>query len=275
MNILWIHNFNPKIKNSGVFMHQAYDDIKHRYADKCNITLFYIGNLRNIGEFTRALLDIRKESKKYDILHAQFGSACGLVGAFSNAKYNFVTLRGSDWHYSKIGNIKKILHSFTQGLITRLILFRYDKIITVSHRMANEVSFYVNKEKIYVIPSPVDIKKFYPINRVEARKKLNLDQNKKYFLYSVVDNKKLIKRPWFINALKEHLIDGVEIITVNNIDHDEMNWFYNAVNAILLPSIHEGWPNVVKEAMLCNTPFIATNVGDLKEIALKNKIVLY
>jgi glycosyltransferase involved in cell wall biosynthesis len=38
----------------------------------------------------------------------------------------------------------------------------------------------------------------------------------------------------------------------------------NASDVLILSSLHEGSPNVIKEAMACNCPIVTTNVGDVK-----------
>jgi glycosyltransferase involved in cell wall biosynthesis len=42
--------------------------------------------------------------------------------------------------------------------------------------------------------------------------------------------------------------------------------YINASNALILSSLSEGSPNIVKESMACNIPVVATNVGDVVEI---------
>jgi teichuronic acid biosynthesis glycosyltransferase TuaC len=46
--------------------------------------------------------------------------------------------------------------------------------------------------------------------------------------------------------------------------------WYRAVDLVVLPSLSEGVPNVLLEAIACNKSFVASNVGGVPEIADKN-----
>jgi glycosyltransferase involved in cell wall biosynthesis len=45
---------------------------------------------------------------------------------------------------------------------------------------------------------------------------------------------------------------------------DVPTWI-NASDVVLLTSTHEGSPNAVKEALACNVPVVAVDVGDVRE----------
>ena len=55
---------------------------------------------------------------------------------------------------------------------------------------------------------------------------------------------------------------------MNNIAHNDVPSFISCSNVIILTSTHEGWPNIIKEGLALNVPFVSSNVSDLKTIAV-------
>jgi len=53
------------------------------------------------------------------------------------------------------------------------------------------------------------------------------------------------------------------------VDHHLLNPWINSSDCVCLPSYAEGLPNVLLEALACNTNRVATNVGGIPEI-IKN-----
>jgi len=127
------------------------------------------------------------------------------------------------------------------------------------------------QKKTEVIPDGVDFDEFYPISREEARRSLGKkNQDQRWILYypGLTPNDSN-KRPYLARAtfnIVEKYVPDAQLIEAVNIPPAKMNLMFNACDVVLLTSIHEGWPNVIKEAMACNVPFVATNVSDLIEI---------
>ncbi len=51
------------------------------------------------------------------------------------------------------------------------------------------------------------------------------------------------------------------------VQHDDLPDWYRAADVTVLPSLSEGVPNVLLESVACGTPFVASNVGSIPEIA--------
>jgi glycosyltransferase involved in cell wall biosynthesis len=62
-------------------------------------------------------------------------------------------------------------------------------------------------------------------------------------------------------------VPGLTLKVASGVPHSRMPLLMAAADVVLLTSVHEGWPNVIKEGLACGRPFVSTDVGDLKEIA--------
>lgn len=267
IKVLWTHNFNPFSKTSGNFMHQFAEYMRDLGID---IELFYTGKLNNLINIVKAKKKIAKLSRNYDIVHAQFGSACSLISNKGKAK-KIVSLRGSDWYRYKGINILESFHSKLAVIMTKVCIRHYDAVITVSKRMAKEVNKNFPSANVYTLPDPINLEEFRPIDRNYARKKLfGRNNNKLYVLFTTVSKKNPVKRLWLAkDAIKiaSEELKNIELKIACGISHKLMPLLVPCCDVALLTSTHEGWPNSIKEALACNVPFVATDVSDLAEIA--------
>jgi glycosyltransferase involved in cell wall biosynthesis len=129
------------------------------------------------------------------------------------------------------------------------------------------------QDKIHVIPNGVNFAQFRPLARVQARAALRWDPDRYYVLFS--NNPQIpVKNFALAQAAIEHLRElgmNAELVVANGLPHDTVVQYMNASNALLLSSVAEGSPNVVKEAMACNVPVVSTNVGDVADVIGKTE----
>lgn len=261
MKVLWTHNFSPEIKNSGVFMHKMAENLQEQGM---KIDMLYLGNLNSIFGIFSAIRLIRTSSKKYDLVHSQFGSACGFVSMFATTN-KIISLRGSDWHrYSGI-NLKERFHNIFSRFLTKVSMLKFKNIIVMSNRMKNELDKLYKNKNISVITDPIDLNIFKPKND-----SLNTNEGIRYVLFNSLDENNPVKR---VNLAKraieiaKKINPKIEIAFATGLNHNEMPSFIASCELILSTSYYEGWPNCIKESLACGIPFVATDVSDLSEIA--------
>jgi glycosyltransferase involved in cell wall biosynthesis len=136
-----------------------------------------------------------------------------------------------------------------------------DAVIVKSHEMARVIS----PTPCHVIPNGVDLHVFRPMDRARARRELGWDVDRRYVLFPGNPDERRKGHRLAIQTI-EQLECDVELVPLWGITPDRVPLFMNACNAMLLCSAWEGSPNVVKEAMACDLPVVATPVGDVGEL---------
>ena len=204
----------------------------------------------------------------FDIIHGHYGLWClaarmqwttPVVASFmGDDLLGTVTADGS---YSKKGSV-------VAG-ISRYLCRRVDAVIVKSVGMKKASS----EGNVFIIPNGVDFELFHHIPRAQARAALGWDHDRYYVLFGN-DPKIPVKNFPLAQAAIECLHNrgiSAELVVATALPQTKLVQYINASNALILSSVAEGSPNVVKETMACNVPVVSTDVGDVSEVIGRTK----
>jgi teichuronic acid biosynthesis glycosyltransferase TuaC len=199
-----------------------------------------------------------------DIIHAHY-SYVGAVSRAQRAVPIVLTFHGDDL----LGTINRAGRTtlMSRGVVFagKLIARTVDAVIVQNQIMADILHWHPH---VNVIPHEVDLDVFAPMSREEARRILGLDQARRYLLFAA-SPRIPVKRFELAEAAFDILRsqdESVELVVVHNETQRRLALYMNACDALVFPSYQEGSPNIVKQAMACNLPVVATDVGDVAEI---------
>jgi teichuronic acid biosynthesis glycosyltransferase TuaC len=144
----------------------------------------------------------------------------------------------------------------------RLLGERLDAVIVQTEEMA--VRF--RRPDVHVIPHEVDLGTFRPIDRQRARAELGLDAHGHYVLFAASPAIPVKNFPLTARAVEvaRRSVPGLELLVVHSEPQSRLALYMNACEVLAFSSWQEGSPNIVKQAMACNMPIVATDVGDVR-----------
>lgn len=231
----------------------------------------------------RSFKEIRYAAKGVDIVHVQFGGLYAFLIWFSLLgirKPKLLTFHGTDIHAKEICTTKSYLVKLKIWLSQKASfcsILMYDKVGFVTDALCDYVPKFIlrrYRNRMFVQPLGVDFKLFQPLDKVEAYKKLNIEQ-KKYVLFSDKSNTILKRRDIAENIVKE-LGQDFELLVMCGVQPLEVPIYINASDFILLTSDEEGSPNIIREALSLNKRVFSVDVGDVKQQldGLKNSSII-
>jgi teichuronic acid biosynthesis glycosyltransferase TuaC len=185
----------------------------------------------------------------YDVVHSHYGLTGFCALALRGTRSRVVTFHGDDLRLGKVAPISR--------LVARLS----DLPATVSAGLARSEAAGLGgpgtRRRVAVLPCGIDLERLRPMPRREAREQLGLDPDGRYLLFPA-DPARPEKR---VEMARQLVPDGVELIHYDNTPPERVPLYINAANAVLVTSEREGFGLAPLEALACDVPVLATDVG--------------
>jgi teichuronic acid biosynthesis glycosyltransferase TuaC len=240
---LVVTNMYPTLERPqlGSFVRDQVEALRRR--DDVEVELFAFPP--GLGAYPRAARELRRRyrGRGFDVVHAHFGLVAwpALLAQLGPV---VVTLHGNDLFHPRSNRITRAALPFTALPAA------------VSREFSGNLRGAATTRRVAVLPVGIDLERFRPIPRAEARARIGLDPDEPCLLFPH-DPARPLKR--FDRA--REAAAGTRLLTLGRVPFDEVPYWINAANAVLVPSQAEGFGLSVIEAIACGVPVLATPVA--------------
>jgi teichuronic acid biosynthesis glycosyltransferase TuaC len=270
MRILAVTNMYPTSQNPtlGIFVEQQIKGLRQIGLD---VDVFVVDRAsKGMGAYwgLKRQNRARVASFQPDIVHVMYGGVMAdQVTSIVDHRPIVVTFHGSDLlgeHLS--GFLRKSIASFGVWASVRAAR-RASGIVVVSKGLRDVLPEDVDRSKVRIIPCGIDLKQFKPLDQYTCREQLGWDNNHHHVLFSSAAGHPT-KRPSLARTAVETLKrwgTQVEMHYLQGVPNPVVPLWLNASDVVLLTSLSEGSPTIIKEALACNVSVVSVDVGDVSE----------
>jgi glycosyltransferase involved in cell wall biosynthesis len=244
---------NPRRPYNGIFVKEQLNSIRD-VEPGLELDVLWIDGHASRFNYVLGIRRIRRRTRKnrYDLVHAHYGLT-GAAAILAGASPLVVTFHGSDAGFSR-----------WQTRVSKLVAGRAECLIGVSPRMRSALG----RSDLTVIPCGVDLTLFRRIPRDLARHRLGMDHAGPLILFPA-DPGIPVKG---FQLFKEILLElrrrrpNVRWRPIHGVNREEVPTLLSAADALVMTSLAEGSPMVVKEALACDLPCVSVDVGDVGSV---------
>lgn len=250
MKVVFVASGNKTVGAVSAFVQTQFDSLVEKGVDMILFPIVghgFFGYLRNLSTLRRLI-----KNECPDIVHAHY-SVCGYLASMASRGLKnkvVVSLLGSFPDKNmKYRTVRFFINHF------------WDAVIVKSDRTKAQLGM-----NLPVIPNGVDLDQFSLLEKDKARDLVGFKKGIKYVIFVSDPSRKEKNYQLAQTAVDLMEDDNVVLLPIFKRPHNEVVTYMCAADALLMTSLKEGSPNVIKEAMACNCPLVVTDVGDVRWI---------
>jgi glycosyltransferase involved in cell wall biosynthesis len=246
LRALVVTNMYPSPANPalGSFVRDQVEALRRQPGVEIELVHFSPG-ARGYARAVRALRALRRrDHQRFDVVHAHFGLTAWPVILARLGAPLVVTLHGNDLFHPRSNRITRAALPFTTLPAA------------VSRAFSANVPGAGRTRRVAVLPVGIDLGRLRRIPREEARRRLGLDPAGPYLLFPHDPARPLKRADRAREVAGEH-----RLLILGKVPPEEVPYWINACNAVLVPSQDEGFGLSVIEALACGVPAFGTPVG--------------
>ena len=264
MKVLVVTNMYPTLErpHRGGFVRSQVESLERLGVD---VELYEIEGWRSAWEYARAFrrLPAAVRRSRPDLVHAHYGLSG--AAALRVSVPLVVSFCGDDVLGTTGADGRITARSRLLRQLSFLAARKADAVIVKSEEMRSKLRG--APLVVDVIPNGVDLAAFAPRDQAGARAELGWPAAGRVLLFAGPPDEPVKNWP-LAREVAERLESAgreVRLVALEGRPQNEVVAAMNASDVLLLPSLHEGSPNVVKEALAVGLPVVAAPVGDCAE----------
>jgi teichuronic acid biosynthesis glycosyltransferase TuaC len=220
---------------------------------------------RKIG---RKVTDAVREFRP-DLIHVMYGGMLAdRTTSLRLGKPAVVSYCGSDLMGDAVGSwFRREIVGAYRVRASHCAAARANGIIVKSAVLKAHLPATIDDSKVWILPNGVDLSLFRPADRESSQQAVGFDPECFHVLFpnGKGDPRKRIDLAFAaVDALRARGVNAT-LDVMPRTPHDQVRTWLNAADVVIVTSVHEGSPNIVKEALACERPVVSVPVGDVPE----------
>ena len=219
----------------------------------CEVEYFIIHPRYGLLDYILAVRNLKRHIKVYrpDIIHAHYGLS-GITARLQHHIPVVVTFHNGETHNCVVNFVSSLFSLFANHTI--YVAQHIRKLL------------YFKSKRYSILPCGVNLEELPIVSYAEARKQLGWKNNKKYILFGGAFDNTRKNVALLRDAVALLNRNDIEILEMKGLSRAECALRMCACDVFALPTLNEGSPQTIKEAMACNCPIIATDCADIAHL---------